>query len=91
MALNPATGRLVLCSCSGSASSTQLALWVWDGHDWASFPTAVLPVAGGTEVTDGTELLIFGPPKSVAQSQSPPVDAWVLTPRSTWAQLGKVT
>ena len=90
MALDPMIGRLVLCDCSGS-SSTQAALWVWGGTDWASFPTSALPVTGGTEVTDGTDLLIFGPPKSEAKSQAPPVDAWVLTSRSTWSQVGKVS
>lgn len=87
MELDPAIDHLVLCACDASALP-QPEFWAWNGSDWAHFSTATVPVVSGTEITDGDELLVFGPPKSASQSSDPPVDVWVLTPRSTWSQLG---
>lgn len=88
MVLDPASHHLVLCAC-GLSTLPQPEFWVWNGTAWAAFSTAALPVAGGTEITDGGELLVFGPPKQQSQSADPPVDVWVLTPRSTWSQLDR--
>jgi hypothetical protein len=86
--VDPVTGHLVLCACG---ASTQPEFWIWNGAAWAAFATAPLPVASGTEITDGSELLMFGPPKSSLQSGEPPVDVWALSTRSSWSQLDRTS
>jgi hypothetical protein len=87
MQLDPAMHHLVLCAC-GESTLPQPEFWVWNGTAWTPLSTAPLPAVSGTEITDGGQLLVFGPPESASQLQAPPVDVWVLTPRSTWSQLG---
>jgi hypothetical protein len=88
MQLDPVTHHVVLCAC-GESALPQPELWAWNGTKWARFSTAPVPVSSAMEVTDGEQLLLFGPSKSASQSQAPPVDVWALTPKSTWSQLGR--
>jgi hypothetical protein len=88
--VDPETGHLVLCAC-GASTLPQPEFWVWNGTSWAAFSTAPLPVASGTEITDGSQLLMFGPPKSSSPSGEPPVDVWALSARSTWSQLDQTS
>ncbi len=90
MALDPARGRLVLCACGFAASQSQL--WEWGGTAWVSLTSGPLPATGGMEVTDADRgvLLLFGAPNAANQAGHTPVDVWVLTARSSWAQLGRI-
>jgi hypothetical protein len=91
MALDPARGRLVLCAC-GFAASQPSPLWEWGGTAWVSLTSGPLPAAGGMEVTDADRgvLLLLGAPNAANQAGRTPVEVWVLTPRSSWAQLGSI-
>jgi hypothetical protein len=91
MALDPVRDRLVLCAC-GFAASQPSQLWEWGGTAWVSLTSGPLPAAGGMEVTDADRgvLLLFGAPNAANQAGRTPVDVWVLTPRSSWAQLGGI-
>ena len=90
MALDPARGRLVLCACGFAASQSQL--WEWGGTAWVSLTSGPPPATGGMEVTDADRgvLLLFGAPNAASQAGRTPVEVWVLTARSSWAQLGRI-
>ncbi len=90
MVVDPASDHLVLCAC-GASTLARPEFWAWNGADWATFSSAPLPIASGTEINDGHHLLVFGPPKSASQLEVPPVGIWVLTSGSTWSQLGRTS
>ncbi len=88
MALDPALGRLVLCTCASSVAS-EPALSVWDGAGWVAKVVAALPVQGGTAITDADrgDLLLLGSPVSATDAGGPRVQVWSLT-GSSWDRLG---
>jgi len=89
MALDPATGSLVLCSC-GSSVPPQPELLRWDGSAWGSIAAGRPPVQLGVEVTDfgRGQLLLLGSPLADMQAGPLPVQVWALT-GSTWRRIDR--
>jgi hypothetical protein len=87
LALDPALGRLVLCSCDGVFTS-EPELWMWTGTAWASLEVAPSPVTPAIEIADldRRQLVVVG---SRTQSASP-IHIWALT-GSTWRRLDGIT
>lgn len=87
MAVNPSSGRLVLCACGTPAPAAPL--FEWEGSDWAALPAGPVAVDGGTAITDYDRhtLLLFGIPKSTTFPGRSPVEVWSLS-GSTWRRLG---
>ena len=87
LALDPALGRLVLCSCDGVFTS-EPEMWMWTGTAWASLDVAPSPVAPAIEIADldRRQLLVVG---SLTQSARP-IQIWTLT-GSTWRRLDRIT
>jgi len=87
IALDPASGRLVLCACLASAPA-EPELTEWDGHGWVALHIKGIPVQGGIEVTDAdhARLLLIGAPVSAPASNAMPLQVWSLM-GSTWRRL----
>ena len=87
LTLDPALGRLVLCSCDGVFTS-EPRMWMWTGVAWASLDVPPSPVTPAIEVADVDrhQLLVVG---SLTQGASP-IHIWALT-GSTWRRLDSVT
>jgi hypothetical protein len=83
LALDPARGRLVLCSCDGVFTS-EPETWLWSGKAWVLLKVAPEPVTPGIEVADldRHQLLVLG---SLTQGSSP-IHVWALS-GSTWQRL----
>ncbi len=83
LALDPALGRLVLCSCDGVFTS-EPEMWTWTGNAWVLLPIAPAPVTPGIEVADldRHRLLVIGS----QQQGASPIHIWALT-GSTWQRL----
>jgi hypothetical protein len=83
LALDPALGRLVLCSCDGVFTSAP-EMWMWTGNAWALLGIAPAPVTPGIEVADVDrhQLLVIGSQRQGAS----PIHIWALT-GSTWQRL----
>ncbi len=83
LALDPALGRLVLCSCDGVFTS-EPEMWTWTGKAWTLLLVAPAPVTPGIEVADldRHQLLVLG---SLTQGTSP-IHVWALS-GSTWRRL----
>ncbi len=87
IALDPASGRLVLCTCLSSAPA-EPELTEWDGNDWVALHVSGLPVQGGIEVADvdHARLLLIGAPISAPASNAMPLEVWSLA-GSSWRRL----
>jgi galactose oxidase-like protein len=88
LALDPALGKLVLCTC-GYSQPSEPELTGWTGGSWLTLPSAALPVRGGIEITDADrgQLLLLGSPLSGAATGAGPVEVWSLN-GSSWSRLG---
>jgi hypothetical protein len=86
MALDPGTGRLVLCACGAVA---QASLSAWDGSEWDALVGGGVRVAGGVEVTDyaRSRLLLVGIGTVQPPAGQAPVELWQLI-RSRWSRVG---
>lgn len=73
LALDPALGRLVLCSCDGVFAS-EPAIWVWSGKAWSLVDVAPAPVTPAIAIgdVDRHQLQILG---SLALGSSP-IHVW---------------
>ena len=91
IALDPRIGALVLCSC-GSPTRAGAVLRVWNGRTWTALAPAVLPVEGGTEITDQDrhELLLLGSPMANSVPGAVPVQVWALV-GSRWTRIDGTT
>jgi hypothetical protein len=85
LALDPARGRLVLCSCDGVFTSEPV-MWLWTGEAWVSLAVAHEPVTPAIEVADVDRdlLLVLG---SLTQGSSP-IHVWGLS-GSSWLRLDR--
>lgn len=89
VALDPASGRLVLCAC-GASVPTEPTLSAWDGTRWDPVTAARLPIEGGVEAVDVSrgELLLLGSPPVASQPGPLPMQVWTLS-GSSWHRLDR--
>ena len=85
LALDPATGHLILCSCDLSGGLFP-ELWSWSGQDWVSLEIQPVPVEPEAEVADvgRSQFLLLGP--TAVQGTAQPVETWTLS-GPVWRQL----
>jgi hypothetical protein len=86
LALDPASGRLVLCNCGPMLALPALASWT--GHAWALLDVTRLPVNPVLEITDvgNGQLLIVGSAAPSNPYVAQPVHLWALSV-SKWHEL----
>jgi hypothetical protein len=89
LALDPASGSLVLCSC-GATTPPQSELLQWDGSSWGSISAGAPPVQLGVEITDidRHQLLLVSSSVTDTQSGPQPVEVWSLT-GSAWHRIDR--
>ena len=77
LALDPASGHLILCACDLSGGLFP-ELWAWSGADWQSLEIQPIPVEPEAEVTDvgRHQFLLLGSASAVSVAQ--PVQTWTL-------------
>ncbi|HEY8673323.1 MAG TPA: hypothetical protein VIM76_06145 [Candidatus Dormibacteraeota bacterium] len=88
MALDPATGSIVLCACGSLPAEPRLLQW--DGSAWESIAAGAIPVDHGVEITDAErhQLLLLGSPVADTQSGPQPVQVWTLS-GSSWRRVDR--
>jgi hypothetical protein len=76
LALDPMSGRLLLCSDATADASAQL--WRWSGGGWMVVPQSALSIHEGIEVTDNDrgQFLMLGFDAPPAQTGPQPVLVW---------------
>ena len=85
LALDPPTGRLILCACDLSGGLFP-ELWSWSGQDWESLAIQPVPVQPESEVADvGHSLFLLLGPATVGTTAQP-VETWTLS-GPVWRQL----
>ncbi|HEY8673689.1 MAG TPA: hypothetical protein VIM76_08010 [Candidatus Dormibacteraeota bacterium] len=87
LALDPMSGRLLLCSDPTPDAFPQL--WRWSGTGWEGVPQSNLSIEQGVEVTDldRGEFLMFGFDAPPAQSRPQLIRVWAWGGHS-WQQTG---
>ncbi len=87
LALDPATGHLILCACDLSGGLFP-ELWSWTGQDWESLAIQPVPVEPEAEVADAgrSQFLLLGP--AMVGTVAQPVETWTLN-GPVWRQLDK--
>jgi len=87
LALDPASGHLVVCS--DPTPDARSLLWDWGGAGWTQVPRSELPVDLGVEVSDidRREVLMLGFAAGPTQQAPQPVLVWSWSGHA-WRQLG---
>ena len=86
VALDPSSGRLLLCGTIPGAPSSQL--WSWGGRTWIPVPASFLPIGAEAEIgdVDHRQFLIFGFSNQSTQGSPQPVQVWRWSGHA-WLQL----